>query len=142
MIGIRSAFSIRARGHRPHLEAVYMTAPRSVCRNTKKALPTGGRPYMMGGRACVAVEPVIGRVIASHQPALHHRRLNEGRKQRMRFERSRLQFGMKLHPDEPGVVLVFNAFRQHAIRGKTGELQPVLLEAVLVGGIDLVTMAV
>src|SRR5437764_15484017 len=46
MIGIRSAFSIRARGHRPHLEAVYMTAPRSVCRNTKKALPTGGRPYM------------------------------------------------------------------------------------------------
>ena len=23
-----------------------MTAPRSVCRNTKKALPTGGRPYM------------------------------------------------------------------------------------------------
>src|SRR5205814_6917003 len=45
MIGIRSAFSIRARGHRPHLEAVYMTAPRSVCRNTKKALPTGGRPY-------------------------------------------------------------------------------------------------
>src|SRR3954469_720137 len=48
MIGIRSAFSIRARGHRPHLEAVYMTAPRSVCRNTKKALPTGGRPYMTG----------------------------------------------------------------------------------------------
>src|SRR3954447_4300605 len=46
MIGIRSAFSIRARGHRPHLEAVYMTAPRSVRRNTKKALPTGGRPYM------------------------------------------------------------------------------------------------
>jgi hypothetical protein len=52
MIGIRSAFSIRARGHRPHLEAVYMTAPRSVCRNTKKALPTGGRPYMTTERAC------------------------------------------------------------------------------------------
>src|SRR5437762_334802 len=51
MIGIRSAFSIRARGHRPHLEAVYMTAPRSVCRNTKKALPTGGRPYMTGWTA-------------------------------------------------------------------------------------------
>src|SRR6266581_160217 len=46
MIGIRSAISIRARGHRPHLEAVYMTAPRSVCRNTKKPLPRGGRPYM------------------------------------------------------------------------------------------------
>src|SRR6266513_1141144 len=50
MIGIRSAFSIRARGHRPHLEAVYMTAPRSVCRNTKKALPTGGRPYMTANK--------------------------------------------------------------------------------------------
>src|SRR3954447_8638351 len=58
MIGIRSAFSIRARGHRPHLEAVYMTAPRSICRNTKKALPTGGRPYMtvvgLGERALTA----------------------------------------------------------------------------------------
>src|SRR6266581_3475169 len=49
MIGIRSAISIRARGHRPHLEAVYMTAPRSVCRNTKKPLPSGGRPYMTKG---------------------------------------------------------------------------------------------
>src|SRR5947207_1218452 len=48
MIGIRSAISIRARGHRPHLEAVYMTAPRSACRNTKKLLPRGGRPYMTG----------------------------------------------------------------------------------------------
>src|SRR5256885_1132535 len=42
MIGIRSAISIRARGHRPHLEAVYMTAPRSACRNTKKALAERG----------------------------------------------------------------------------------------------------
>ena len=42
MIGIRSAFSIRARGHRPHLEAVYMTAPRFICRNTKKALAERG----------------------------------------------------------------------------------------------------
>src|SRR5438034_10434317 len=46
MIGIRSAISIRARGHRPHLEAVYMTAPRSACRNAKKLVPRGGRPYM------------------------------------------------------------------------------------------------
>src|SRR4051794_29343136 len=42
MIGIRSAFSIRARGHWPHLEAVYMTAPRSVCQNTKKSLADRG----------------------------------------------------------------------------------------------------
>ena len=42
MIGIRSAISIRARGHWPHLEAVYMTAPRSVRRNTKKVLAERG----------------------------------------------------------------------------------------------------
>jgi hypothetical protein len=34
--------TIRARGHRPHLEAVYMIAPRSVCRNTKKVLAERG----------------------------------------------------------------------------------------------------
>src|ERR1700730_16311835 len=42
MIGIRSAISIRARGQWPLLEAVYMTAPRSTCRNTKKALAERG----------------------------------------------------------------------------------------------------
>src|SRR5579872_6751906 len=42
MIGIRSAISIRARGQRPHLEAVYMTAPRFICSNTKKALAERG----------------------------------------------------------------------------------------------------
>src|SRR3984885_5768608 len=42
MIGIRTAFSIRARGQRPLLEAVYMTAPRFTCRNTKNALAERG----------------------------------------------------------------------------------------------------
>src|SRR4030081_741702 len=50
MIGIRSAISIRARGHWPHLEAVYMTAPRSFRRKPKKPLPRGGRPYMTTSR--------------------------------------------------------------------------------------------
>src|SRR3954454_18998150 len=70
MIGIRSAFSIRARGHRPHLEAVYMTAPRSVCRNTKKALPTGGRPYMTGGRPYMTAASAHSR--SSPDNALRH----------------------------------------------------------------------
>jgi transposase len=48
MIGIRSAFSIRARGQWPHSEAVYMTAPRSTCRNTKKALAERG-PFIHDG---------------------------------------------------------------------------------------------
>src|ERR1700689_4647144 len=42
MIGIPSALSIRARGQRPLLEAVYMTAPRFTCRNTKNALAERG----------------------------------------------------------------------------------------------------
>src|SRR6185312_12062479 len=46
MIGIRSAFSIRARGQWPHLEAVYMTAPRSLAEIPRKLLPREGRPYM------------------------------------------------------------------------------------------------
>src|SRR5258707_3484324 len=51
MIGIRSAISIRARGQWPHPEAVYMTAPRSVCRNTKKALAERGPSIHDGGLA-------------------------------------------------------------------------------------------
>jgi hypothetical protein len=46
MIGIRSAISIRARGQWPLLEAVYMTAPRFICSNTKKPLAERGPPYM------------------------------------------------------------------------------------------------
>src|SRR5262245_59954590 len=46
MIGIRSAFSIRARGQWPHLEAVYMTAPRLLAETPRNPLPRGGRPYM------------------------------------------------------------------------------------------------
>ena len=49
----------------------------------------------------------------------------------MRLEGTRLQFGMELDPDEPGVVLVFDDFRQHAVGRKAREFQPVLLEAIL-----------
>src|SRR5262245_14793958 len=49
MIGTRFAFSIRARGQRPHSEAVYMTAPRSLAEAPRKPLPRGGRPYMTDG---------------------------------------------------------------------------------------------
>src|SRR4029453_441738 len=57
MIGIRSAFSIRARGQWPHLEAVYMTAPRSLAEAPRKSLPRGGRPYMTG---CLTIESRTG----------------------------------------------------------------------------------
>ena len=39
-----------------------------------------------------------------HQPALLHRGPDEGREQRVRLERPRLQLGMELHADEPGMV--------------------------------------
>src|SRR5438132_11058195 len=61
MIGIRSAISIRARGHRPHLEAVYMTAPRSACRNTKKALAERG-PSIHDGIKTRHTPAVIARL--------------------------------------------------------------------------------
>jgi hypothetical protein len=54
-------------------------------------------------------------VAALHQPALHHRRLNEGCKQGMRLKGPRLQFGMELHADEPGMILIFDDLRQHAV---------------------------
>ena len=80
--------------------------------------------------------------MTSNQPRLHHRRLNERREQRMRLERPRFQFGMELHPDEPGMILVFDDLRQHAVGRQAGESQPVLFEPVLVGGVDLVAVAV
>ena len=33
----------------------------------------------------------------------------------MRLERPRFQFGVELHTDEPGVILVFDRLGQHAI---------------------------
>src|SRR3954470_22350605 len=75
-----------------------------------------------------------------HQPALRDRGLDEGRKQRVRLEGPRLQLGMELHADEPGMVLIFHDLRQHAVGRETREFQAMLLEAVLVGGVDLVAM--
>src|SRR5258706_1546272 len=56
----------------------------------------------------------------------------------MRLERARFQFGVELPPDEPRVVLVFDDFGQHAVGGEARETQAMLLEPVLIGGVDLV----
>jgi hypothetical protein len=50
-----------------------------------------------------------------NQPALVDGRTDEGREKRMRFEWPRFQFGMELHADEPGMVLVFDDLRQNAV---------------------------
>jgi hypothetical protein len=47
-----------------------------------------------------------------HQPALVDRGTDEGGKKRVRFERPRLEFGMELHPDEPGMILIFDHLGQ------------------------------
>src|SRR5947209_18582210 len=59
----------------------------------------------------------------------------------MRLERPRFQFGVELHADEPGMVLVLDDFRQDAVGRHPREAQAVLLEPVLVGGVDLVAVA-
>src|SRR2546421_4899266 len=49
---------------------------------------------------------------ALYQPALFHRRPDEGREQRVRRKRSRFQLGMELDADEPGMILVLDHLRQ------------------------------
>lgn len=49
---------------------------------------------------------------ALHQPALVHRRADEGGKKRVRLERPRLELGMELHADEPGMILIFDHLGQ------------------------------
>src|SRR5689334_5700739 len=59
----------------------------------------------------------------------------------MRFERTRFQFGMELHANEPGMIGILDDLRQHAVGRQAREAQAVLLEPILVGGVDLVAMA-
>ena len=53
-----------------------------------------------------------GEISNSDEPALLHRRADERGKQRVRLERSRLQFGVELHPHEPGVLRILDNLRQ------------------------------
>src|ERR1700732_3219529 len=82
------------------------------------------------------------RRMASYQPRLHHRRSDERRKQRMRLEGARLQFGMELHPDEPGMSLIFHDLWKTAARRQARETQAMLLQPILVRSVDLITVAV
>src|SRR6186713_3184000 len=62
----------------------------------------GRRPGHIKTRARVKELPHAAA--RSNQPALLHRRSNEARKQRVRLEGARLEFGMELHADEPGMI--------------------------------------
>src|SRR6266536_941206 len=80
--------------------------------------------------------------VLSHQPALLHRRLDEGGKQRVRRKWPRFELGVELHADEPGVVFVFDHLGQEPVGRHAAEAHAVLLEPALVAGIDLVAVAV
>src|SRR5579863_3086792 len=60
----------------------------------------------------------------------------------MRLERTRFQFGMELHADEPWMAFIFDDLWQYAVGRQSREAQALLLQPVLVGGIHFITMAV
>src|SRR3984893_15929854 len=60
----------------------------------------------------------------------------------MRRERPRLELGMKLHTDEPGMILILNHLGQESVGRHAGKAHAVLLEPVLVPGIDFIAVAV
>src|SRR5262245_25896125 len=75
-----------------------------------------------------------------HQPALIDRSADERCEQRVRFEWPRLQFGVKLHADEPGMVFVFDDLRQNAVWRHAGEAHATLFEPSLVRCINLIAV--
>ena len=60
----------------------------------------------------------------------------------MWFKRPALQFRMVLNADEPGMVSIFNCFRQHAIRRQPGKNQPALFKLGALAAIYLETVTV
>ena len=60
----------------------------------------------------------------------------------MRIEGARFELGMKLHADEPGMILMLDHLRQEPVRRHAGKAHAMLLQAILVAGVDLVAMAV
>src|SRR3954470_809741 len=48
---------------------------------------------------------------------------------------------MELNSDEPGVVLVFDDFRQNPVRRHAGKAHAVLLQAAFIAGVNLIAVA-
>src|SRR5262249_54304429 len=79
---------------------------------------------------------------ASDQAALIPRRANEIAEKRMRVERTRLEFRMILHPDEPWMLGQFQGLRQFSIRRHAGEAYAHRFQSILVVDVDFVSMPV
>src|SRR6266849_4617494 len=67
-----------------------------------------------------------GMTWSLHQPALLHRRLDKRGEQRVRRERPRFQLGVELHADKPGMVGVFDNFREQSVGRHAGKAHAVL----------------
>ena len=89
-------------------------------------------PFGAAARACPA----------SDQPRLVDGGLDERGEQRVRRERLRLQLGVELHADEPGVVGHLDDLGQAAVGRHAGEAQARRAQAVDVVDVDLVAVAV
>src|SRR5579862_693479 len=76
-----------------------------------------------------------------YQAALLHRSADERREQRVRSERARFQFGMKLHANEPRVIVVLDDLGQEPVGRVSRKAHAVLGQTVLVTGIALLAVA-
>ena len=80
-------------------------------------------------------------LVSSDEPRLMERGADEPGEQRMRREGLRFQFRVELHPDEPGVVGVFDDLGQHAVGRQAGEQQAGRFQPVAVVDVDLEAVA-
>src|SRR5665648_913460 len=95
-----------------------------------------------GARAFVDCVGHLPNASELHQAALLHGGADEGFEQRMRLKRPRLQFGMELHADEPGMVRDLDDLRQKSVGRQTREAQAGRLELIAVAHVHLVAVAV
>src|SRR5204862_5743248 len=82
------------------------------------------------------------RRVARAQRAVIARRADKAGEQRMRAHRPRLELGMELTADEPGMVGQLDHLDQRTIGGKTRATHAILREHVAIGVRDLVAVAV
>src|SRR5437867_3583557 len=69
-------------------------------------------------------------------------RLDEALEERVALHRPRLELGVKLARDEPGMVAELDHLDQRAVGGDAGEHEPALLEPLAIGVVHLVAVAV
>src|SRR5689334_9011325 len=90
---------------------------------------------------------LFGFAVSSFARATHgrsglHRSADEAGEQRMRASGTRLQLGMELTTDEPGMRLQLDHLYQRSIRRKAAQIQTVLDEGIAILVVDFIAMSV